>query len=121
MEKQPPNKEDHRPGKVKALHEAGWSNAKIADEMKCSTWSVSMILKELREQEEKQSEVNTDKMSYTIIENADHAAWLKSRTLGIGGSDAAAILGLEPIQKQRSCSRRKPGNGCRRTYPTSRM
>ena len=48
-------------GKVKALHEAGWSNAKIADEMKCSAWSVSMILKELREQEEKQSEVNTDK------------------------------------------------------------
>ena len=47
-------------GKVKALHEAGWSNAKIADEMKCSTWSVSMILKELREQEEKQNEVNTD-------------------------------------------------------------
>jgi hypothetical protein len=29
--------------------------------MKCSAWSVSMILKELREQEEKQSEVNTDK------------------------------------------------------------
>lgn len=55
-----PNKEDHRPGKVKALHEAGWSNAKIADEMKCSTWSVSMILKELREQKEKQNEVNTD-------------------------------------------------------------
>lgn len=47
-------------GKVKALHEAGWSNAKIADEMKCSAWSVSMILKEFREQEEKQSEVNAD-------------------------------------------------------------
>jgi len=28
--------------------------------MKCSTWSVSMILKELREQKEKQNEVNTD-------------------------------------------------------------
>lgn len=36
------------------------SNTKIADEMKCSTWSVSMILKELREQKEKQNEVNTD-------------------------------------------------------------
>lgn len=62
MEKQPPpTKKTIDRGKVKALHEAGWSNAKIADEMKCSTWSVSMILKELREQEEKQSEVNTDK------------------------------------------------------------
>jgi hypothetical protein len=57
----PPTKKTIDRGKVKALHEAGWSNAKIADEMKCSTWSVSMILKELREQEEKQSEVNTDK------------------------------------------------------------
>ena len=37
-------------------------------------------------------------MSYTIIENADHAAWLESRTLGIGGSDAAAILGLNPYK-----------------------
>ena len=55
----PPKKTIDR-GKVKALHEAGWSNAKIADEMKCSAWSVSMILKEFREQEEKQSEVNTD-------------------------------------------------------------
>ena len=57
----PPTKKTIDRGKVKALHEAGWSNAKIADEMKCSAWSVSMILKELREQEEKQSEVNTDK------------------------------------------------------------
>lgn len=56
----PPKKKNIDRGKVKALHEAGWSNAKIADEMKCSTWSVSMILKEFREQEEKQSEVNTD-------------------------------------------------------------
>ena len=56
----PPTKKIIDRGKVKALHEAGWSNTKIADEMKCSTWSVSMILKELREQEEKQNEVNTD-------------------------------------------------------------
>ena len=56
----PPTKKTIDRGKVKALHEAGWSNAKIADEMKCSTWSVSMILKELREQKEKQNEVNTD-------------------------------------------------------------
>ena len=56
----PPTKKTIDRGKVKALHEAGWSNTKIADEMKCSTWSVSMILKEIREQEEKQNEVNTD-------------------------------------------------------------
>lgn len=50
----PTKKKNIDRGKVKALHEAGWSNAKIADEMKCSAWSVSMILKELREQEEKE-------------------------------------------------------------------
>ena len=61
VKKPPQQKKTIDRGKVKALHEAGWSNAKIADEMKCSAWSVSMILKELREQEEKQSEVNTDK------------------------------------------------------------
>lgn len=61
VKKAPQQKKTIDRGKVKALHEAGWSNAKIADEMKCSAWSVSMILKELREQEEKQSEVNTDK------------------------------------------------------------
>ena len=33
-------------GKVLALHRAGWSNKKIADEMACSETSVSMILKE---------------------------------------------------------------------------
>lgn len=50
----PPKKTIDR-GKVKALHEAGWSNAKIADEMQCSAWSVSMILKEFREQEGKEN------------------------------------------------------------------
>lgn len=33
-------------GKVLALHRAGWSNKKIADEMACSEASISMILKE---------------------------------------------------------------------------
>lgn len=33
-------------GKVMALHNAGWSNVKIAEEMGCSSWSVSMIIKE---------------------------------------------------------------------------
>ncbi len=37
-------------GKVLALHNAGWTNKKIADEMACSEWSVSMILKELSEE-----------------------------------------------------------------------
>ena len=60
VKKPPQQKKTIGRGKVKALYEAGWSNAKIADEMKCSAWSASMILKELREQEEKQNEVNTD-------------------------------------------------------------
>ena len=47
----PPTKKTIDRGKVKALHEAGWSNTKIADEMKCSAWSVSMILKGFSEQE----------------------------------------------------------------------
>lgn len=33
-------------GKVMALHRAGWSNKKIADEMACSEASISIILKE---------------------------------------------------------------------------
>lgn len=35
-------------GKVMAMHRAGWSNKKIADEMVCSEASVSTILKEER-------------------------------------------------------------------------
>lgn len=37
-------------------------------------------------------------LSYQIIENKDHAAWLKARTYGIGGSDASAILGMNPYK-----------------------
>lgn len=33
-------------GKVMAMHRAGWSNKKIADEMACSEASISIILKE---------------------------------------------------------------------------
>lgn len=33
---------------------------------------------------------------YIIIDNEDHASWLDARRCGIGGSDAAAILGLSP-------------------------
>lgn len=46
-EKKPGRKKIDR-GKVMALHRAGWSNKKIADEMACSEASVSMILKEER-------------------------------------------------------------------------
>ena len=36
-------------GKVMALHNAGWNNAKIADEMGCSAWSVSSIISAARD------------------------------------------------------------------------
>lgn len=53
-EKEKPKKTGKRTkidrGKVMALHNAGWTNKKIADEMECSEWSVSMILKELSEE-----------------------------------------------------------------------
>lgn len=35
---------------------------------------------------------------FTIIENRDHASWLKARTYGIGGSDASAIVGKSPYK-----------------------
>lgn len=35
---------------------------------------------------------------FTIIENRDHASWLKARTYGIGGSDASAIVGKNPYK-----------------------
>lgn len=41
-------------GKVRALHEAGWSNVKIAEEIGCSESSISMILS-------KEEEHNADK------------------------------------------------------------
>ena len=37
-------------------------------------------------------------LPYQIIENKDHAAWLMARTYGIGGSDASAILGMNPYK-----------------------
>lgn len=36
--------------------------------------------------------------AYIIIDNADHQGWLKSRAYGIGGSDASAILGMNPYK-----------------------
>lgn len=35
---------------------------------------------------------------FIIIENKDHASWLKARTYGIGGSDASAIVGMNPYK-----------------------
>lgn len=35
---------------------------------------------------------------YMIIDNADHAEWLQARSYGIGGSDASAILGMNPYK-----------------------
>lgn len=35
---------------------------------------------------------------FIIIENEDHASWLKARTYGIGGSDASAIVGMNPYK-----------------------
>ena len=35
---------------------------------------------------------------FQIIDNADHEMWLKSRTYGIGGSDASAIVGMNPYK-----------------------
>ena len=37
-------------------------------------------------------------LPYQIIENKDHDSWIKSRTYGIGGSDASAILGMNPYK-----------------------
>lgn len=49
----PPSKKEKKGrvvdrGKVLALHKAGWSNAKIADEMGCHPSRISQILKEER-------------------------------------------------------------------------
>lgn len=35
---------------------------------------------------------------FIVIENEDHASWLKARTYGIGGSDASAIVGMNPYK-----------------------
>lgn len=36
--------------------------------------------------------------AYKVIENRDRAEWLKSRGCGIGGSDASAVLGMNPYK-----------------------
>lgn len=36
--------------------------------------------------------------AFTVIDCSDHEAWLKARTYGIGGSDASAVVGLNPYK-----------------------
>lgn len=37
-------------------------------------------------------------LPYEIIDNRNHAEWLKARMYGIGGSDASAVLGMNPYK-----------------------
>lgn len=48
-------------------------------------------------------------MSYTIIRPKDRAAWLKEREKGIGSSEVATILGLNPWETPYQLWRRKKG------------
>lgn len=48
-------------------------------------------------------------LPYQIIENKDHAAWLKARTYGIGGSDASAIIGMNPYKSNIDLFEEKTG------------
>lgn len=36
--------------------------------------------------------------AFTVIDCSDHAAWLKARLYGIGGSDASAVVGMNPYK-----------------------
>lgn len=51
---------------------------------------------------------------FQIIDNADHEMWLKSRTYGIGGSDASAIVGMNPYKSNIDLFEEKIG----RSIPT---
>lgn len=46
---------------------------------------------------------------YQIIDNQDHVAWLKARTYGIGGSDASAIIGMNPYKSNIDLFEEKTG------------
>lgn len=47
--------------------------------------------------------------AYTLIDTRNHDAWLKARTYGIGGSDAAAVLGLNPFKTNTTLYEEKTG------------
>ena len=36
--------------------------------------------------------------AFTVIDGKNHKEWLKNRTYGIGGSDASAIVGMNPYK-----------------------
>lgn len=60
-------------------------------------------------------------MPYTIIDNKDRGQWLKTRTYGIGGSDASAIVGMNPYKTnielfEEKTGRRIPENISEKPY-----
>lgn len=48
-------------------------------------------------------------MQYEIAYSGDHAGWLKARTNGIGGSDASAVVGLNPYKSNVELYEEKTG------------
>ena len=46
---------------------------------------------------------------YTIIDNVDRTAWLEARSYGIGGSDASAIMGMNPYKNNIELFEEKTG------------
>ena len=47
--------------------------------------------------------------SYTVIEASSHDEWLRNRGYGIGGSDASAIVGLNPYKSNVELFEEKTG------------
>lgn len=47
--------------------------------------------------------------AYTLIDTRNHDAWLEARTYGIGGSDAAAVFGLNPFKTNTTLYEEKTG------------
>ena len=48
-------------------------------------------------------------MSYTIIRQKNREEWLKDRSCGIGSSEVATVLGLNPWETPLQLWRRKKG------------
>lgn len=47
--------------------------------------------------------------SFTVVDSKDHAQWLKNRGKGIGGSDASAVVGLNPYKSNIELFEEKTG------------
>jgi len=47
--------------------------------------------------------------AYTVIDTSDHGAWLLGRMHGIGGSDASAVVGLNPYKSNVELFEEKAG------------